>query len=255
MRISAAHPGVLRNLVALATLGAVVGVAGGCSDSSNNNNGGATTTTFSGTFQGGTTNNESGSIAVTISSGTLAPPALSSGMMLAATPPGDVTATAVVKVVAPAASNHNLSGTYNTSSDALDVSETGGYAFQGGFSGGTRFEGTYTGPNGPGTFEGETGSGAKAYCGTFASSVGGGDGFFNITINGTTVHGNALDSSDPVAIPLDGVIVGADSISIDNPQAPGNQLAGGRRYVAQDSVAGTYNTGGGDNGTWSGKGC
>lgn len=218
---------------------------GACSDdSSGGGGGGGAITTFVGTVVGGTSNDESGSLSFDIGGTALTPPADITAMSSA---PFAVTGT--VTLVSPNAGSQSLTGTYDPATDVLDIAG-GAYGFTGGYDGTSRLEGTYTGPNGPGSFVAALSAGsAKAFCGTFAGDD---DGTWNFVVNGTVLSGTVLSSSGDV-VALDGA-VDAGAITIVNPLDPqGPLLATGT--INGNTATGLWDNGQGESGTWTGTGC
>jgi hypothetical protein len=78
------------------------------------------------------------------------------------------------------------------------------------------------------------------------------DGTWNFVVSGTTLPGSALTSSGTAA-PLDGT-VNAGAVTIVNPANPtGPPLATGT--ITGTTATGTWDTGAGQSGTWTGNGC
>lgn len=149
--------------------------------------------------------------------------------------------TGTLDIIAPSASSHALSGTYNSGSKALAATGDG-YNFGGVYDGSSRLEGAMTG-TATGTFVTlkDEGSAAVAYCGTF---TGDDAGVFNFTVINGGLHGTATTTSGtPIA--LDGT-VSSGTVTI-----PG--LATGT--VSGTNVSGTWDNGAGSTGTWTGAKC
>ncbi|HTR22072.1 MAG TPA: hypothetical protein VMH88_14575 [Gemmatimonadales bacterium] len=155
-----------------------------------------------------------------------------------------ITGTAVTgtfTIIAPSASSHALTGTYNTGSKAMAAAGDG-YNFAGVYDGSSRMEGGMTG-TASGTFVTvkDNGNTAVAYCGSF---TGDDDGVFNFTVISGALHGTATTTSGTV-IALDG------TVSSGNIAIPG--LAVGT--VSGTNVSGTWDNGAGSSGTWTGAKC
>lgn len=144
-----------------------------------------------------------------------------------------------------------LSGTFNTENDSLIVSG-GGYTFKGVLTDGT-LSGTYTGPNGSGSFttESSTETGTvKVYVGTSheTSPDTSNHGRFLLVVKGTAVTG-ITDSG----LKLAGTITGTD-VSIHFVQAPSVEIAHGTVSGDGTSMSGTYSVTGDEGtvtGTWT----
>jgi len=147
-----------------------------------------------------------------------------------------------------------ITGTYNTSSRAFSATG-GGYTFDGAYDGSSRLQGTFTGPSLSGTFLTERATnGPKAYCGTFTSSTAGENGIFNVTLHGAILFGIATGDAGTV-LPLDGTVSGSD-VTVVNPNAPtGPPLATGTVSTDGSMVAGDFDDGAGNMGTWEGARC
>lgn len=166
----------------------------------------------------------------------------------------NTTVTGTLKVVTPAAATIALTGTYNTGTRALTASG-GGYTFTGTYDGTAVISGTFTGPAASqGTFRGRTSTAnARSICGTFTSQTGSDDGIFNFAIDGTTLSGTAT-TEDGTVVVLNGTVSGTGAISIVNPNNPsGAPLATGN--ITGNNASGTFNDGGGNQGTWTGSVC
>jgi len=236
-------PRSIRSMAVLS--GFIALVFGACSsDSNGGGGGGGGTSSFVGTVVGGAANDESGSLTFDIAGAALAPPA-----SITTNSSATLTVTGTLTLVSPAAGTVPLTGTYDDATNALDLSG-GGYAFTGVFDGTSRLEGTYNGANGAGLFVTALDLGnAVAFCGTFDGDD---DGTWNFVVNGTTLSGSALTSSGDAA-PLDGTVAGTD-ITIVNPVNPtGPPLATGT--ITGTTATGTWDTGAGQSGTWTGNGC
>jgi hypothetical protein len=210
-------------------------------------------TTFEGTIAGQTS---SGTLTITVATSNPSPQPVPMGASAIVTATGSVTPTGGSAVA--------LTGTYDDQTD--QVSLTGGnWTLAGGL---TSFglEGTYSGPGGvQGVFSVQRqGTGTDTVIvviGTYTATVGTGSGNFNFAFrpsitSGQNLHGNAFDVSVATPIPLDGTAtsdgLGGYDISIVNPQVPaGPPLATGKLLV-NGNASGTFDTGGGDSGTWQG---
>lgn len=151
------------------------------------------------------------------------------------------TVTGTFKIIAPSASTHSLTGTYNTGSKAMAATGDG-YNFAGVYDGSSAMEGVMTG-TASGTFVTvkDNGSTAVAYCGSF---TGDDNGVFNFTVISGALHGTATTTTGTV-IALDGTVTGG-TVTI-----PG--LATGT--VSGTNVSGTWDNGAGSTGTWTGAKC
>ena len=147
-----------------------------------------------------------------------------------------------------------ITGTYNTSSKAFSATG-GGYTFDGAYDGSSRLQGTFTGPTLSGTFLTERATnGPKAYCGTFTSTTAGENGIFNVTLHGAILFGMATADAGTV-LALDGTVSGSN-ITVVNPNAPaGPPLATGTVSTDGSMVAGDFDDGAGNLGTWEGARC
>jgi hypothetical protein len=218
-----------------------------CSDSSSGgggNNGGSTD--FNGILSS-TDGSESGSLLLTVAT---ASPSAPSPVGPSLVSPVDVTGS--LKFAGSAAVP--LTGTYDPGTSHLTATG-GGYDLDGGFDGSDRLEGTYTGPSTDGTFVTTKSTSAVAYCGAFQADDLSNDGSFSFTISGTTVRGQAVSTSDPTPIPLDGTYdTSTHAITI---LVPGSQLvlATGTLNTGTGAVTGNYDTHAGETGTWQGAVC
>lgn len=144
-----------------------------------------------------------------------------------------------------------LTGTYNTANDSLNVSG-GGYTFMGVLSSGN-LSGTYTGPNGSGSFTTESSTEAgsvKVYTGTSheTSPDTSNHGRFLLVVKGTTVTGITNDG-----LRLGGTITGT-AVSVHFAVDPSVQIAQGTVSGDGTSMQGTYSATNGEGtftGTWS----
>ena len=142
-----------------------------------------------------------------------------------------------------------ITGTYYTDTDSIFISG-GGYTFTGKLHGG-HITGSYTGPNGPGSFAAAPSSSegsVKVYCGTSHetspdTSV---HGRFNLVITGTSISG-ITDSG----IELAGTVSG-NSVTIT---ISGIQVATGT--ISDSNISGTYTVPGEvtHTGTWEASIC
>ncbi len=212
-------------IVAIVLMGAVIG---GCKKDDPASTQGQSTT-YAGTFANAT---ESGSMTYN------AAPGKTFGT--------DGAVTGTLKLVSPAAATITVTGTLNGTALTLTG---GGYTFTGTLSGST-LAGSYTGPNGPGTFTTQvsTNSSAKIYVGTYTTQVTGRvNGTFNMVINGSVITGIVASSAGNGQF---GGTLSGTAITIFSPAAPTVTIATG--VVAGTTVSGTYNDQQGDNGVWSG---
>ena len=140
-----------------------------------------------------------------------------------------------------------LTGTYDSTTGTVTLSG-GGYTLTGKLVGGT-LSGTYTGPNGGGSFAVQsTVSGAVAvYCGTYTGSSA---GSWNLVRGGdNTLSGSFTDAANGQSGILSGKLNGTDILL--NPQGSTDTAVG---TLAGDAVSGTYGPPGGTpKGTWSGS--
>ncbi|HYQ87085.1 MAG TPA: hypothetical protein VES59_07585, partial [Bacteroidota bacterium] len=214
----------------------------GCKKDDNPTNppGGGTTTytTYAGTFAG---SSESGSMSVTRT--THSPEALPKTAAI-----DSITGTLKISGGATII----LKGTLNTADGSFTVSG-GGYTFTGTLSG-TSISGSYTGPNGPGSFtmKASSNNSVKVFVGTFTSQAGRSNGRFNLAWDSTGATLNGLAVSDSGSnTQLTGIVV-VDSIKIYIPGYTDVFLALGKFTNAADTAAaGVYNNYSDDHGIWS----
>lgn len=185
-----------------------------------------TTTTYVGTIASGT---ESGSVSMTVT--------LGKGTT------GGVTGT--LKLVRPTAATISLTGTF--ANNAMTVSG-GGYTLGGTLAAGA-ISGSYSGPNGPGTFTTQSGTNAiQVYAGTFTSTVAGQpSGTFNLVINGSVLSGLAVPSHNQSTTSLAGNLSGT-AITIRDANSNTGIATG---TLSGTTVSGTYDAGS-NRGTWTG---
>jgi len=145
----------------------------------------------------------------------------------------------------------NLSGTL--SGTALGISG-GGYTFTGALAS-QRITGTYTGPNGGGSFEADQASATSVtiYCGVYNENPPGTEsGTFNMIINTNgTIRVMAVEAGTGDVTNLEGTLSGS-TISLHPPGSPGTIVATGT--ISGTSISGSYNTGS-SAGTWMGAVC
>jgi hypothetical protein len=186
---------------------------------------------------------EAGALSLTFAS---APPKLSPGMNYSITTIINVSGT-----VKFGGTTITLTGTYNTTNDSLIVSG-GGYSFMGILANGT-LSGTYTGPNGSGSFttEGSTEAGSvKVYIGTSheTSPDTSNHGRFLLVVKGTAVTG-ITDSGEKLGGTISGTHVSIHFIS-----APSVEIAQGTVSTDGTTMSGTYSATSGEgtfSGTWT----
>jgi hypothetical protein len=201
----------------------------------NPNPGGSTT--YTGTVTGTGAN---GKLTITLATSTPAPQE------------GSFRATAVVNATGtftPAGGAPiGLTGNYDDSAKLVGLSG-GGWDFSGQKTS-SGLDGTAGGPSGQiGTFSVLEGTTAvTVIIGRFTSTTQppGDSGDFNISINGTAVHGNAVPDGQTTAIPLNGTFNPANG----NITIPG--LAIGNYNSTTGNASGTFDTGSGNSGTWAG---
>jgi hypothetical protein len=228
--------------VLIASALAVMSLVGCGKDKVVNPPAGAGSTTFTGSVTGSTT---SGKLSITVETSSPAPQNAGFRARAAVNANGTFTPTGGAAI--------GLTGTYDTGSQTVAVIGSG-WSFGGGL---TSFglEGGFTGP-GPvdGVFSLYRGtSDVTVVIGTFTSTTGGVGGRFNFSINGTTVHGNAV-ATDQTVIPLDGTYTASSgAISIVHPVNPtGNPLATGTYVSGTGHASGTFDDQAGNSGTWLG---
>jgi hypothetical protein len=214
----------------LTILALVVSVAG-CNDS-NNNDRPATTTRYAGTFTG--SSGESGVMNFTVQQ---APPAGVTIIRAMITTTGTASVTGAGTV--------SLSGTFDDQTGDLNLSG-GGYTFSGVIANG-ELVGTYTGPNGPGTFVAlqSTGANVSVFCGTFTGDT---TGMWNVAVSsdGSAV-GTFTDDANTST-----TVTGTSSNGTLTLDGGADVTANGT--VSGGSVTGTWtDAGSGDTGNWTGS--
>ncbi|HKQ56538.1 MAG TPA: hypothetical protein VJY35_01605 [Candidatus Eisenbacteria bacterium] len=239
--------------IALVAALACLGLTGCGDDPPPNAPGPSGSTTFEGTIAGQTS---SGTLTITVATSNPSPQPRPMGASAVVTATGTVTPAGGPGVA--------LTGTYDDQSDQVSLTG-GGWTLAGGL---TSFglEGTYSGPGGvQGVFSVQrSGTGTDTVIvvvGTYSATVGTGSGNFNFAFrpsitSGQNLHGNAFDSGVTTPIPLDGTAtadgLGGFDISIVNPQLPaGPPLATGK-LLLDGNASGTFDTGTGNSGTWTG---
>ncbi len=225
-----------------------LGIWAGCGSddnkSSNNGGGGGGGTTTS-SFTGWLANSvENGSVAITVNKANLAGrPRIPNAPRAAVTASGTLTLSGVAPVA--------LTGTLDDTSGDLGLSG-GGYTLTGLYDPGppSKLFGSYTGPNGNGGFDCESGGSASAtvLCGGWTSSDQSDSGTFTFSIRGTTVEGIVYSpgASPPYdAIPFTGTVSGTGttrtiSVSFEMPNLF-RLTASGTLDTATNTVSsGTY---------------
>lgn len=183
-------------------------------------------TTYKGTFAG---KGEGGSIDVNVSSSSTTSKDLHILTLF------QVTGT--LRITGGATSG--ITGTFDDASKTLTITG-GGYSFTGTL-GANGITGTYTGPNGSGSFSVLAGAASKAFCGTYAGMA---MGVWNFTVNGTTLVGSYADAKGSGG-GLTGTVDAAGKVTI---QAENGGVANGT--ITGDTATGTY-----PGGTWTGAAC
>jgi hypothetical protein len=228
----------------------------GCSDDDDDDptpNPPAGSTVFTGTMAGQT---QSGTVALTVNT------AASGLRARRATDPLRVTAivsvTGVIELTgfAPV----SITGNYDTDTNTLTASG-GGYSLTGTLTG-NRLAGTWTGPAGAsGAWSAQYGVAAgdtvRVFCGTFTSTSGGDDGWFNLVTSGTTVNGVAVSTDDGTHIALTGTLTDAgavDSVHVASSAVPGTIIARGIVNTTLGTASGSFDTGT-NSGVWTGERC
>jgi hypothetical protein len=223
----------LRSLVALACIG--LGASGAACSGATTPGEGSTPppAVVTGEYQGELSGaNETGVLVVTIESNTTAPararwldvPSLETAL-------GTLTLSGGVTV--------DLSGTFDPSSGALSLSG-GGYAFAGSITNGS-LGGSYTGPNGSGSFSLVPGGASQFFCGSFDGSD---SGVWNLVVGASSAAGSLASASG--AVPFTCTVSGATlSCSGANGVVATGSIAGG-------VASGDWHDGKGGNGKWKG---
>lgn len=232
-------------------------VVAGCSDDDDNGGtpgpGPSGSTTFTGTLAGQT---QSGSLSLTVNiaaGGLRVTPANHPTRVLATV---NVTGTIEITGLAPI----SVAGTYDT--DANTLTATGGGYTLTGTRVGTRLSGTWTGPAGAsGTWSAQYGAAAtdtvRVFCGTFTSTSGGDDGFFNLVTSGTLVSGVAVASGGGTQLALVGNLVElgvVDSVYVAPSAFPDSVIASGVVNVTLGTASGEFDFGT-NSGVWVGERC
>jgi hypothetical protein len=212
----------------------------GCSSSSDSSSGGtgssgssgtaAGTTAYKGTFAG---KGEGGSIDVSVAnaSGT----ASKSLDILAI-----LQVTGTLKITGGATST--ITGTYDDATKTLTITG-GGYTFTGKLSA-TGITGSYSGPNGAGTFGVLSGADSKAYCGTYTGETAEKGGVWTFTVSGTVVVGSFSGNSGGGGN-LNGTATADGKV---NMTYEGGTATG---TISGDTASGTASSGS----SWTGKTC
>ncbi len=225
--------GVLASLLVVAILAAIP--YAGCSGGSHHSSSSVSNRTPE-TFQGTLTADgvESGVISVVINFGP------GSSVVLAAT----VGATGSIAL--KGGGTVNLTGSFDTASQGLTLSG-GGYSFVGVLSA-TAISGSYTGPQGAGSFSAlqSTGSGSVlVYCGTYAQNNSTNTGVWNMVQSGGSLVGS-FSGSDGATGDLSGTISG-DSVSVS---FKGGSATG---TLSGTTMSGTWHDNKGNSGPWQGS--
>jgi len=215
----------------------------GCSDDDNPAGGGGGGPTYYGTFANPS---ESGSMNMNFASapklGVDAPQSVAAVIVV----------TGTIKIQGGA--TITITGTFDTETDSLKISG-GGYSFEGTLTNGD-LVGSYTGPNGEGSFvAGTSTSGTvKVFLGEYietAPSPGTHHGKINIVVDGTAVTvlvRDDVEASDFV-ITFQGTLIGSQ-VTIYVSGTTGPVLAEGTMNEAGTHCSGTYNSGD-EQGDWS----
>lgn len=188
------------------TLFALAGCSGGATAPGDGNTGltGATTTTYSGTFADAKSNGTM-SVAVTFPSASrqLDLPAGISAQAAAS-------ASATGTLVLPSGATIQVTGSFQSSTRALTL-VGGSYSFNGSIAN-NGITGSFSGPNGAGTFAAQppasTGAVAKTYCGTYATASD--YGWFDLVISaGGNATGLAVGIIDATSVGISGTVTGS----------------------------------------------
>jgi hypothetical protein len=118
----------------------------------------------------------------------------------------------------------------------------GGYELDGTWVDGG-MDGTYTGPNGSGTFTLAYAEDVRVYCGTYTQTGGGDGGTWNLVVRGDELIGLSRSSGGTATDTLTGSLDGTGAFTLNGGDATGVIDADGR-------VSGTYS-----NGTFQGARC
>ncbi len=134
-----------------------------------------------------------------------------------------------------------ITGTYNTTTKALNFTTTSpAFTFTGAYSGG-RISGTFTGAGGTGVFVVHSGA-VQVFCGTY---IGDAAGVWNLVKTGNSVFGVAVDVSGSPSLQLTGSVSGSTITLTYTGGTAGGTISG-------TSMSGTWQTLAGDAGTWTG---
>ena len=240
----------------IAVLGLSLAAFGCSSDDDDDNpnpNPPAGTTVFAGTMAGQT---QSGTLALTVNTAASGLRVRPAADPLRATATVNVTGVIELTGIAPI----SITGTYDTQTNTLTATG-GGYSLTGTLSG-NRLAGTWTGPAGAsGAWSAQysvaAGDTVRVFCGTFTSTSGGDDGWFNLVTSGTTVNGVAVSADDGTSISLTGTLTDAgavDSVHVASSAVPGTIIARGVVNTTLGTAAGSFDTGT-NAGVWSGERC
>jgi hypothetical protein len=236
-------------------------------------------TQFTGVFAGGA---DGGQMSVTIMStslaaarpgavGRLAPPRLVAPGLVAPGPADSHSVSTSVQALATLSPTGggvaNLTGTYDTAADTLNLSGSG-YSMRGvrtGSTGSSELLGSVIGPNGTAGMRcGEGSTGIKTYCATYSSNSTALTGRFNFYISGTEITGVAVAAGANAGAWIGGTATGTGatrSITFTGFFQGPNEFSGtGVLAVATGDVAGLwtlYDDLGNpiDSGSWSGVEC
>src|SRR5438445_2235874 len=217
-----------------------------------------TTTTFQGVLAGPL--GESG--VITLATGTGAAGAVAAQRAGAAASSA-VTENLSGRLLIIGSASIDLTGTLNTATGAIAVSG-GGYSFTGSVTD-SKLSGTYTGPNGAGTFTGLSSTASTptfvSYCGTSSGTDNFGgtpqprSGAFNLERSGSLLFGVAVDNSPtgadvPVAM-VTGQVTG-NSVALTVTDLNGNPVGSATGTISATAASGTYTSSDGlATGTWS----
>lgn len=161
----------------------------------------------------------------------------------------DGTTTPLTGTITPAGGEPvQLTGTYDPATGALSLSG-GGYTLTGTVSSGG-FSGSYTGPNGSGSFQAtsDADGSTKVYCGGIAGTA---TGALTLLVKGATATGYVLpDGKNPAHLSC--TITGSD-IECGVTEHPTVEVSGSSN---DSGWSGTWkNNGNDDNGTWTATSC
>ncbi len=258
--------GFRRTALALGSVGlvAIFGL-GGCGDDDNPANpgggGGPTQTQLTGGFIGG---GDGGKLTLTVATGTLAPPR--PGLRAGAV---DVGATGTLDL--DGGGLVSLSGTYDTVTDSLNLSDglPGGYAFVGVYDttgADPGIIGGYTGPNGNGLwgcFVG-TESTVKVFCGSFENAGMTVSGRWSLIIIADRLIGGMVATGSSDIIGFEGTVTGSSNpriLSMAGEEAGVELTGAGAWDTTTNDLSGTWSTSDSgtqapiDNGTWASTLC